>query len=560
MSNNFYQLQGTNDILRCVNNLQCKIKTLNDIVENNSDMKSKIFKILTDDTINPSECLPITTDSTLTLKSDGGITIEGDAGTLCIDINSNNIFISDNIPNNSPPDESRPALHINTNTHDIYYWDINLHMWFPICDIGPTGPIGPTGSIGPIGQMGSTGPIGPTGPIGQMGTTGPIGPMGVCVSIIDYMKREFNTDCDKTGIKNIAYSDLIVPNNKCDIISTVIVSNDAKCFTINSPVDKCCIYNVKASLHAEDSKETTFSSVVSKPLEMDKIYKKNSCSLCSCLKELNLDFDVILCPNESAEIKFLVDTCYPNCFNFTENKLSTTANTGTTVSISNNYAIIGNYSSESVDIYKYVNCTWVKIKTLSKSIIGFGNAVSISETFAAVGASNDTGSVFIYSRDEGGDDNWGEIQTLVGTMTPFNFGASVCINDNMLIVGSPGDNSSTGSAYIYSFDGTTWIFNEKFNGENVGDTFGKSVTIEGNIAVVGAPSYPTGSSESGAIYIYQNTGLWTFVKKIEDGVAASDRFGWDVSISNNIIVVGMPQPTNNTKGQAFIYGKDTGGY
>jgi hypothetical protein len=127
------------------------------------------------------------------------------------------------------------------------------------------------GSTGPMGSMGSTGQMGTTG---SMGSTGPIGPTGVCVSIIDYMKREFNTDCDKTGIKNIAYSDLIVPNNKCDIISTVIVSNDAKCFTINSPVDKCCIYNVKASLHAEDSKETTFSSVVSKPLEMDKIYKK----------------------------------------------------------------------------------------------------------------------------------------------------------------------------------------------------------------------------------------------------------------------------------------------
>ena len=90
----------------------------------------------------------------------------------------------------------------------------------------------------------------------------------------------------------------------------------------------------------------------------------------------------------------------------------------------------------------------------------FGHSVAISGDAAIVGARGDddngafSGSAFVYRRDEGGLDNWGEVIKI----TPSDgargngFGTSVAINADTAIVGAiggDGNETYSGSAYVF---------------------------------------------------------------------------------------------------------------
>jgi hypothetical protein len=90
----------------------------------------------------------------------------------------------------------------------------------------------------------------------------------------------------------------------------------------------------------------------------------------------------------------------------------------------------------------------------------FGVSVSISGDTAIVGAFFDqdngvnSGSAYIFSRDEGGADNWGEVEKLTASDGALNafFGNSVSISGDTAIVGAHADDDNgrfSGSAYIF---------------------------------------------------------------------------------------------------------------
>ena len=93
----------------------------------------------------------------------------------------------------------------------------------------------------------------------------------------------------------------------------------------------------------------------------------------------------------------------------------------------------------------------------------FGYRVSISGDTAIVGAYGDDdrvadiGSAYIFSRDHGGADNWGQAKKLTASdgLASDYFGHSVSISGDTAIIGAYGDDdagSSSGSAYIFSRD------------------------------------------------------------------------------------------------------------
>ncbi|MEO6684783.1 MAG: T9SS type A sorting domain-containing protein [Dyadobacter sp.] len=92
---------------------------------------------------------------------------------------------------------------------------------------------------------------------------------------------------------------------------------------------------------------------------------------------------------------------------------------------------------------------WVQIKKITASDRAaqdsFANSVSISGNYLVVGTPNNGvaakdffGAAFIYKKDQGGIDQWGEIQKLTGTTRSVNdqFGNSVAISGGKIMTGS----------------------------------------------------------------------------------------------------------------------------
>ena len=250
----------------------------------------------------------------------------------------------------------------------------------------------------------------------------------------------------------------------------------------------------------------------------------------------------------------------------------------------------GNYQQGAAYLYqKGGTGTWLFVKRLFASDGAdndrFGNSVAISGNTIVVGAyvddiSNNTnqGSAYIFERNQGGVNNWGEVKKLVASDGADGdlFGWSVAISGNTVVVGvlwdDIGTNGQQGSAYIFSRNrggSNAWGRVKKLvasDGTDF-DYFGRSVAISGNIVVVGAIGDDNGTNiEQGSTYLYERnqggTNAWGEVKKL----LASDRsytyrFGNSVAISGDTVVVGAyanAEP-NEFQGSAYLYKRDQGG-
>ena len=206
----------------------------------------------------------------------------------------------------------------------------------------------------------------------------------------------------------------------------------------------------------------------------------------------------------------------------------------------------------------------------------FGYSVSVSGDTVIVGARGDgggSGSAYIFSRDQGGADNWGQVKKLTAGdgAAGDEFGASVSISGDTAIAGAWGDDGYSGSAYIFSRDegGTdNWGEVKKLTAGDgaAGDIFGISVSIGGDTAIVGAHRDDDNGDDSGSAYIFSRdeggTNSWGQVQKLLAGDGASDdEFGRSVSISGDTAIVGAYYDDDNgsNSGSAYIFSRDYGG-
>ena len=212
----------------------------------------------------------------------------------------------------------------------------------------------------------------------------------------------------------------------------------------------------------------------------------------------------------------------------------------------------------------------------------FGYSVDISGGIAVVAAyrdddnGTDSGSVYIYERDAGGTDKWGEVKKITsfdGIASDY-FGFSVAASGTIIAVGAYGDDdkgSSSGSVYIYERDTDgpgAWGLMNKVNAPDgaASDCFGYAVSLSGSMLLVGAYGDDDKGSGSGSAYIFEKDagGInnWGFVKKLLalDGTAG-DAFGHAVNISNDRAVVGAYYDdygaTNS--GSAYVFLRNEGG-
>jgi hypothetical protein len=214
----------------------------------------------------------------------------------------------------------------------------------------------------------------------------------------------------------------------------------------------------------------------------------------------------------------------------------------------------------------------------------FGATVAISGDTAVVGMPNDgsdlpvQGAAFIFERNLGGADNWGELKRLTASDADSgdNFGTSVAIDGDTIVVGARGhdvgENQAQGAAYVFERNRggqNNWgevkkIISSDGQQESL---FGISVAISGDTIVVGALFQDIGENENqGAAYVFDRDrngeDNWGEVKKlIGSNGSSADRFGERVAISIDTVVVGAIFADGEIirQGAAYIFERDRGG-
>jgi hypothetical protein len=137
-----------------------------------------------------------------------------------------------------------------------------------------------------------------------------------------------------------------------------------------------------------------------------------------------------------------------------------------------------------------------------------------------------------------------------------DFSYSLSANGDVCAIGAPGadDNGAeAGCVYVFGYSGLAWYEEAKLKAPDgaAGDRFGLSVSVSGDVCVAG--SY--GDGDQGAAYVFRYNGSeWTFEQKLTSpaGIVA-DRFGWSVSVSGDVCVVGARDDDENGAGSGAAY-------
>lgn len=226
------------------------------------------------------------------------------------------------------------------------------------------------------------------------------------------------------------------------------------------------------------------------------------------------------------------------------------------------------------------NNNWGFVKKLiaSDSMEGdvFGYSVKISEDGNTVvvgarfedndGITTNSGAAYIFERNEGGSNQWGEVKKLTAADgADFDqFGWSVTVSGDTVAVGANGDDGK-GSAYLFERNeggSNQWgqVMKVTASDGATGDKFGHFLSLDQDTLAVGALE---NASDQGAVYLFERnqggSNQWGEVKKItaSDG-AAGDQFGNAVMISKDTLTVGAFHK-NGFIGAAYLFERDQDG-
>jgi FlgD Ig-like domain/Fibronectin type III domain/FG-GAP repeat len=175
------------------------------------------------------------------------------------------------------------------------------------------------------------------------------------------------------------------------------------------------------------------------------------------------------------------------------------------------------------------------------------NAYKNVNGFSGQQTGDTKGEVYIFGKDVGGLNNWGQIKKLTALNAQVGdyFGFDLAIQNNVLAISSPGFTSNRGAVYIhYQNQGgiNNWGLLKRIDTPDGGanDEFGKSIyLLNGTDLVISSPGNGT---NAGAVYLFRKdqggTDNWGFVKKITSPVVKpSGRFGNKVSLSSEGLIV-----------------------
>ena len=243
-------------------------------------------------------------------------------------------------------------------------------------------------------------------------------------------------------------------------------------------------------------------------------------------------------------------------------------NFGWSVSVSDTVAVIGAYGDESnagsAYVFRYSGGSWLQEAKLTASDGAaddyFGRSVSVNGDVVVVGANGNesgTGAAYVFRYADG---NWSQETKLTASDGAADdyFGRSVSLNGDVVVIGAYGVETSTGAAYVFRYADGNWSQETKLTAADgtSPDRFGGSVSVSGNVAVIGAHY----NDLVGAAYVFRYAdGSWSQESKLTaSGDFDSDRFGWSVSVSDNVAVIGSY--SDGITGSAFIFRYSNGSW
>jgi len=207
----------------------------------------------------------------------------------------------------------------------------------------------------------------------------------------------------------------------------------------------------------------------------------------------------------------------------------------------------------------------------------FGYAVSVDGSVMAVGAPGinaDRGAAFIFQRVAGRTGTWEYVRQVTASdgEADDNFGCGVDVEGDVLVVGASlddvGGNANQGSAYVFERNaGRTNRWGEvarlaATNGAP-GDWAGASVAVAGDMVLVGAYRDDVGThTNQGAVYAFERnaggTNAWGQVAEFTaSGATNDDWFGDAVAADGDVIAVGAWN-TDSSRGAAYVFPKRLG--
>jgi hypothetical protein len=213
----------------------------------------------------------------------------------------------------------------------------------------------------------------------------------------------------------------------------------------------------------------------------------------------------------------------------------------------------------------------------------FGVSVALDGDTVLVGARRDdsatwvdAGAAYLFSRDQGGPDQWGQLKKLAASDGAFNdeFGASVALSGDTAVIGAIYDDtlvSNTGSAYVFVRDQggpDNWGEAGKLVAADaaVNEFFGAAVAVDGDTAVAGCYlDDHSGFSDIGSAYVFDrgSGGAWSETAKLlsPDGTH-DDFFGLDVAIQGGLVLVGAERHDAGglkDSGAVYVFARGAGG-
>ncbi|MDJ0523533.1 MAG: integrin [Planctomycetota bacterium] len=199
----------------------------------------------------------------------------------------------------------------------------------------------------------------------------------------------------------------------------------------------------------------------------------------------------------------------------------------------------------------------------------------------------ESGAVYVYVRVGG---SWTRQAYIKGSNTEGGdrFGASIALQGDTLVVGAPGEDgdttgvggnqasnaaSASGAVYVFTRTGGVWSQQAYVKASNTGarDGFGQTVALDGDTLVVGAPDEDSNAvgvdglesddsaERAGAVYVFTETGgVWTQQAYLKaSNTEAQDRFGTQVAVSDDSIVVGAAREGSASTGVNGVQGDNT---
>ena len=230
--------------------------------------------------------------------------------------------------------------------------------------------------------------------------------------------------------------------------------------------------------------------------------------------------------------------------------------------------------------------TWIETIMLTASDAAvddhFGQGVAISGDIVVVGAIFDDhtviggGSAYVFYRDHGGPDAWGEVAKLTASDAGLEdwFGCSVAIDGSRVVVGArqaDGVGTDSGKAYIFDQDAgglDNWSEVKILAASDAAAdaSFGRSTAVSGDTVVVGAHRDAAGGTDSGAAYVFDRdqggAGVWGEVVKLTAADAAAEAyFGISAAIDGDLVLVGAFRDNGAAldSGAAYLFDRNLGG-